>query len=257
MRRAPKPKSRGRKIVSESNPLVHVAPKPLTRDRKAIIKRKNAQTFLQKIGDKAKGLVQDRNDTQKDLTLTADIHKMILEDEEQEKKKEKGDSLGLHESNHPYVNSFNRLRGVGPSPPFTSDMLQKMINKRTKTQKLIPTHTRIGMTLNQPGKIVVKTNDIQIPEKFKSKAQRKREKKTKKKRSKRKSEVAPLTMTLRSRKSTNDPFTQKMDPTHMIQDSVSQPKIDGLEVLPKKHSRPKPVKRFTRVKKEKEAIPDL
>ena len=87
MRRAPKPKSRGRKIVSESNPLVHVAPKPLTRDRRAIIKRKNAQTFLQKIGDKAKGLVQDRNDTQKDLTLTADIHKMILEDEEQEKKK--------------------------------------------------------------------------------------------------------------------------------------------------------------------------
>ena len=218
MRRGPKPRTRNRKIDSGLTD-VRPTPKPQTRDRRSIIKRKDAQDFLQKIGDKAKGLVKTRNDAQNDLALTGQIHKMVLNDEEKERE-------GLHESNHPYINSFNSVKGVGPSPPFTSDLLQEIINKR-KTKKIV--NTRIGMTLNQPGKIKVRR--VEIPDKFKSKAQRKREKRSKK-RSKRKSEVVPLTMSLRSRKTANE---------SKIQESVSEPK---------KRSNPKPVKRFTRVKTE-------
>ena len=166
-------------------------------------KRGNAYTFLKTIGNKAKMVTKKRNEVQSNLVENGEIIKMIHNDDK-----------GLHKENHPFINSFNGLKDL-PSPIYTLDDVQKKLNAGQ----------RIGMTLNQPGQVMVRG---EVPNKFKRRTPGKSRKTHKKKKPKRKKKTAePLTMTLRSR-------TKSMEPSLTFEAPLKKKLI--------------PVRRHTRVK---------
>jgi len=186
-------------------------PKPVTRKEQQSRRVKKAHGDLLAIAQKAKIATQKRNAVQKGLADNGELITMIHNDDK-----------GLHKENHPFINSYeDRLKGVGPSPMYTVDDVQKKIN----------TGPRIGMTLNQPGQVEVRG---EIPNKFKRNKSRRTHKKMKPKRKKR--TVEPLSMTLRSR-------SKSMEPSALTPEPLKKKLV--------------PVRRYTRVKTGVQNVPTL
>ena len=102
-------------------------PKPLTVKQLNLRNtKKKAHSDLLSIAKKARNATEKRRVAQADLGETAQIYRMIYNDDEK----------GLNKANHPFINSFNKLKGIH-SPPYTerSKQIQNMINRREKHLK--------------------------------------------------------------------------------------------------------------------------
>jgi hypothetical protein len=101
-------------------------PRPLTRKEQNLRKtKKKAHSDLLGIVQKAKNAMEKRRAVQSSLAENGEMYKMIHEDDK-----------GLNKANHPFINSFNGLKGIH-SPPYTerSQQIQNMINRRDKDLK--------------------------------------------------------------------------------------------------------------------------
>jgi hypothetical protein len=100
-------------------------PKPVTRKEQHQRKTRKAVSDLLGIAQKAKNVTEKRRAAQSELAVDGEIYKMIMEDDK-----------GLNKANHPFINSFNGLKGIN-SPPYTerSQQIQNMINTREKHLK--------------------------------------------------------------------------------------------------------------------------
>jgi hypothetical protein len=101
-------------------------PKPLTAKQLHLRKtKKNAHRALLAIAQKARRVTEKRDAVQGTLAENGEIYKMIHNDDK-----------GLNKANHPFINSFDSLKGIH-SPPYTerSQEIQNMINRREKHLK--------------------------------------------------------------------------------------------------------------------------
>ena len=101
-------------------------PKPLTAKQLHLRKtKKNAHRALLAIAQKARRVTEKRDAVQGTLAENGEIYKMIHNDDK-----------GLNKANHPFINSFDSLKGIH-SPPYTerTQQIQNMINRREKHLK--------------------------------------------------------------------------------------------------------------------------
>jgi hypothetical protein len=101
-------------------------PKPVTRKEQHQRKTRRAVSDLLGIAQKARKVTGKRHEVQGTLAYNGELYKMIHNDDK-----------GLNKANHPFINSFNGLKGIR-SPPYTerSQQIQNMINKREKHLKI-------------------------------------------------------------------------------------------------------------------------
>jgi len=101
-------------------------PKPVTRKEQHQRKTRKAVSDLLGIAQKARGVTEKRHAVQRNLAENGEIYKMIHNDDK-----------GLNKANHPFINSFNGLKGIR-TPPYTerSQQIQNMINRREKHLKI-------------------------------------------------------------------------------------------------------------------------
>ena len=112
-------------------------PKPKTRKEQekkrnsTLGPRARAHNNLLGMVSKARNATEKRRAAKNNLGLTADIHKMIMNDEKLERDKQLKNEL-----NNPFINTFNGLKGIN-SPPYTERGIEisNMIAKREKYLK--------------------------------------------------------------------------------------------------------------------------